>query len=228
MSERIVSMLRADADEEYRAFQQPLIPDVPREHFIGVRTPALRALAKEINADHELRAELLSELPHGSFEENQLHFFVISMIRDFSECIAEVERFLPYIDNWAVCDQSTPKCFAKHRSELMPYIDRWLTSAHAYTVRYAIGLLMKLYLGDGFDPICIDKVVSVHSEEYYVMMMQAWYMATALAKQWESALPVIEERRLPVWVHNKSIQKARESLRVSAERKEYLKGLKVK
>ena len=213
-------------DTEYRDFQGALIPTVARASFIGVRTPALRALAKRYSKKAEISV-FLSDLPHRYFDENQLHAFIISEINDFSLALREVERFLPYVDNWATTDQMSPKVFKKHKKELLPAIDRWLLSDCIYTVRFAVGMLMAHFLDEDFDPVYLEKVAVVSSEEYYVKMMVAWYFATALAKQYDAALPYITEKRLAPWTHNKTIQKALESYRVPPERKAYLKEWKI-
>lgn len=225
--DEITNKLMQLRDEEYACFQQKLIPTLPKEAIIGVRTPELRKLAKEISKDTSLSEAFLSEIPHTYFEENQLHFFIISEIKDFDKCLEAVERFLPYVDNWATCDQSCPKVFGKNRDKLLAPIKRWLKSEHTYTVRYAIGLLMKLFLDDDFCPEYIDLAISVNSDEYYIHMMISWYIATALAKQWDCAVKVLEEGRLESHTHNKAIQKAKESLRITPEKKIYLSSLSV-
>ena len=273
-------------DVKYRDFMKKLIPTVDPATVIGIRTPDLRKLAAQLAGredigefsgavPHTYIAEFLAALPHTYFEENQLHAFLISGIRDFEKCLAEVERFLPYVNNWATCDQMSPKVFKKHRQELLPAIERWIragavdtaqrsagavaavvdeqksvTAAGAaelsvginadcvdeqkavtntvYTVRFGIGMLMAHYLDEDFDPVYPEMVAAVRSEEYYVRMMAAWYFATALAKQYEAVLPFIEDRRLDNWTHNKAIQKAIESYRITPEQKAYLRKLKVK
>ena len=214
-------------DEGYRDFNAALIPSVDKGRTIGVRTPALRALAKELRGT-EAAARFLSELPHQYFDENQLHAFLLEGIKDYDACLRQVERFLPYVDNWATCDQLSPKVFKKHKGELLERIRSWLASGETYTLRFGMGMLMAHYLDEDFDPEYLGLVAAVRSEEYYIRMMQAWYFATALAKQYEAALPYIEERRLETWTHNKAIQKALESRRVSDERKAYLRSLKIK
>lgn len=169
-----------------------------------------------------------SWISHRYFDENQLHAFIISETKDFEECAEQTERFLPYVDNWATCDQLSPKVFRKHRAELLPRIRRWISSEKTYTIRFGIGMLMQHFLDEDFDPACPELVASVRSEEYYVNMMIAWYFATALAKQYDAVLPYLQERRLSPWTHNKTIQKARESFRITKEQKEYLNSLKVK
>ena len=214
-------------DEEYRAFQVKLIPNIAPDTMIGVRTPALRSLAKQLYRAGDCAA-FLAELPHRCFDENQLHAFILSEMRDFETCIEETCRFLPYVDNWATCDQLSPKAFKKHRQQLPEYISVWLASGHTYTVRFAIGMLMAHFLDEDFDPEYLRTVSQVRSEEYYVRMMVAWYFATALAKQYDAALPYIEERRLDPWTHNKAIQKGVESNRIPDERKAYLKTLRAR
>ena len=214
-------------DEKYRAFQDKLIPSVDPEAMIGVRTPALRSLAKRLYRAGET-AEFLAALPHRYFDENQLHAFILSGMKDYESCIEGVCAFLPYVDNWATCDQMSPKVFKKHRPELLDSIKKWIRSVHTYTVRFAVGMLMQHYLDEDFDPAYPEMVAEVQSEEYYIRMMIAWYFATALAKQYEAVLPYIEERRLEPWRHNKTIQKAVESYRITQEQKEYLKSLKVR
>ena len=170
----------------------------------------------------------MDDLPHTYFDENQLHAFIVSELRDYEACLQEVERFLPYVDNWATCDQMSPKVFRKHHAELLGPIRRWIASDATYTVRFGVGMLMEHYLDDDFDPDYLDTVAAVKSEEYYVRMMVAWYFATALAKQYDATIPYVESRRLEPWTHNKAIQKAIESRRISPETKDYLRGLKVK
>ena len=212
-------------DPEYRAFQAKLIPTMDPKRMIGVRTPALRAyaraLVKQPEADGFLRA-----LPHAYFDEDQLHAFLLSELKDFDRCLDEVERFLPYIDNWATSDQLSPKCFKKHRQALLPAVRRWMDSGETYSVRFGVGMLMQHYLDGDFDPRYLRWVAELRSEEYYVNMMRAWYFATALVKQYEAAVPCIEGGALDLWTHNKAIQKAVESYRVPADRKEYLKSLR--
>ena len=213
-------------DKEYAAFQARLIPTVAPDRIIGVRTPALRTLAKALCKDADISA-FLAALPHQYFEEDQLHAFVISLEKDFDSCITEVEAFLPLIDNWATCDQLSPKAFKKAPDRLLPYLGAWLKSDRVYTVRFAIGMLMQHFLDERFDPSYADMVAAVQSEEYYINMMIAWYFATALAKQYASILPYLEEKKLADWTHNKAIQKSVESYRITTEQKAYLKTLKV-
>ena len=214
-------------DEKYRSFQVKLFPTVDPETVIGVRTPELRSYAKTLLKEEGI-STFLSDFPYKYFDENQLHAFIISEIKDYDRCIEEVNRFLPYVDNWATCDQMSPKVFKKHRLQLLDQIRIWLKSDKTYMIRFAIGMLMEHYLDDDFDIRYPDMVAAIRSDEYYVNMMIAWYFATALAKQYDEILPFIEDRRLDVWTHNKAIQKAVESYRISPEQKDYLKGLKRK
>ena len=214
-------------DLGYRTLQCKIVPTVDPATIIGVRTPDLRKLAKRLVKRDDV-GTFLNDLPHGHFDENQLHAFIVSEMRDFGACLGKVERFLPYVDNWATCDQMSPKVFRKHRQELLEPIGHWIASDMTFTVRFAVGMLMGHYLDDDFDPVFPSMVVAVTSNEYYVRMMVAWYIATALAKQWDATIPYLEERRLEPWTHNKAIQKATESRRITSEQKEYLRGLKVK
>lgn len=214
-------------DVAYRDFQSKIMPTVDANTAIGVRTPELRRLAKQLAKQEDVGA-FLDDLPHAYFDENQLHAFIVSELRDYESCLREVERFLPYVDNWATCDQMSPKVFKKHHAELLDPIKRWISSDETYTVRFGVGMLMEHYLDDDFDPAFLDLVAAIVSEEYYVRMMVAWYFATALAKQYDAAIPYLEERRLEPWTHNKTIQKAIESRRISPEQKDYLRKLKVK
>lgn len=214
-------------DKEYREFQSKLIPTAPKDSFIGVRTPELKKLAKRISNEPECE-EFLKTLPHKYFDENQLHAFVISGIKDFADCVDEVDRFLPFIDNWATCDQLSPKVFKKHKEELLVYIKRWMASDKTYTVRFGTGMLLAHFLDADFKPEYLDMAAAIRSEEYYINMMTAWFFATALAKQYDAALPFIRNRRLDVWTHSKAISKACESYRVPDEHKKYLKTLKIK
>ncbi|MBQ1282405.1 MAG: DNA alkylation repair protein [Bifidobacteriaceae bacterium] len=213
-------------DLKYRDMQIKIIPTIDPESVIGVRTPELKNIAKDILKEGDCRG-FLEELPHKYFEENQLHAFIISGIKDPNECMEELEKFLPYVDNWATCDQMSPKIFKKHKDMLLEHIKEWIDSEKTYTVRFGVGMLMKHFLDDDFDPLYPELVAKLRSEEYYVNMMIAWYFATALAKQYESILPFIEEKRLDDWTHNKAIQKSLESRRITEEQKLYLKSLKV-
>ena len=227
----IIEEIRSDLfgmqDCKYRDMQAKIIPSAPADSFIGVRTPELRRYAKLV-AKKADAGDFLNDLPHKYFDENQLHAFIISGIKDYDECLAQVERFLPYVDNWATCDQMSPKVFKKHRHELLSAIRSWIVSDRTYTVRFAIGMLMEHFLDEDYDTAYPEMVASVRSDEYYVNMMIAWYFATALAKQYDSVLPFIQEHKLDTWTHNKAIQKSVESYRITAEQKEYLKSLKVK
>lgn len=223
----IVAELFRLQDKEYALMQAKIIPTVSQDRIIGVRTPALRVFAKSLTKDQDI-GEFLSYLPHQYFDEDQLHAFVISLERDFDKCMAEVDAFLPFIDNWATCDQLSPKAFKKEPEKLLPYIQIWIKSDKPYTVRFAIGLLMRHFLDDHFDIKYADEVAGIRSEEYYIRMMIAWYFATALAKQYELVLPYLEDKRLNGWVHNKAIQKSMESYRITDEQKTYLRTLKVR
>ncbi|MGN0712771.1 MAG: DNA alkylation repair protein [Anaerovoracaceae bacterium] len=216
-------------DEEYKKFHCGLMPGVDPERVIGVRTPQLRKLAADIMKQQpDLAEEFLHSLPHTYYDENNVHGFLIAGRKDFQQCVGEIEAFLPYVDNWATCDLIRPKVFSKHLKELLPYIERWLASDHTYTIRFGIRMLMDFYLDDAFETGYADLVAAVRSEAYYVNMASAWYFATALAKQYDAVLPYIENCRLDIWTHNKAIQKAVESYRITPEQKAYLKGLKVK
>ena len=223
----IVELLYSKQDIKYRDFQAPLFPTIDKERMIGVRTPELKKLAKDLNGS-ETANKFIETLPHHYFDENRLHAFIISLIKDYQTCLNEVERFLPFVDNWGTCDQLSPKVFAKHKDELIVPIRKWLKSKHTYTVRFAVGMLMQHYLDESFKEEYMEMVASIKSEEYYINMMIAWYFATALVKQYESAIKYIKENRLSIWVHNKTIQKAVESYRINSETKDYLKSLKRK
>ena len=212
-------------DLKYRDMQIRIIPTIAPESVIGVRTPALKAMAKALLKAGDYR-DFLEDLPHQYFEENQLQAFIISGIKELHECMEELEKFLPYVDNWATCDQMSPKLFKKHKEALLTHIKAWIKSEKAYTVRFGVGMLMEHFLGDDFAPQYPEMVAALRSDEYYVNMMIAWYFATALAKQYDSILPFIEEKRLDDWTHNKAIQKSVESSRITPEQKRYLKSLK--
>lgn len=213
-------------DEAYRDFQGKLIPTIERDTIIGVRTPELRKLAKKLVKREDVD-EFLAVLPHLYFDENQLHAFLISEMKDFGRCMDNVCRFLPYINNWATCDQLSPGIFKKHRKELLAYIQEWIGSDRIYTVRFAVGMLMQHFLDEDFDSAYPEWVAGIRTGEYYINMMVAWYFATALAKQYEAVLPYIEGKRLDGWTHNKAIQKSIESRRITPEQKAYLRSLKV-
>ena len=212
-------------DEKNAAFAAKLIPNLPGESILGARTPALRKLAKELAREGK-GARFMEQLPHAYFEENSLHAFLLGEIRDFGVCMEQTERFLPFVDNWATCDGMNPPVFRKHRAELLDHVRRWLRADGTYTVRFAVGMLMAHFLDEDFDPEFLQMVSVIESDEYYVNMMRAWFFATALAKQWESALPYLEDARLDRWTHNKTIQKARESFRITPAQKMYLITLK--
>lgn len=214
-------------DQAYRDFQSKLIPTVKPNAMIGVRTPGLRELAKQIVKREDIN-EFLCALPHEFFDENQLHAFIISEMKDFQMCMEKLCAFLPYVDNWATCDQMSPKVFKNHRQELLTYIKIWLASDKTYTVRFAIGMLMEHFLDEDFDILYPEMVACVRSDEYYINMMIAWYFATALAKRYEQVLPYMEEKKLDTWTHNKAIRKAIESSRITPEQKTYLRSLKIK
>lgn len=221
--EEIQKQLFELQDMAYRDFHSRLMPGIDKKTVIGIRVPMLRKYAKSI-AGTELAEKFIKELPHCYYEENNLHMMLITGIKDYDRCLTEIERFLPYIDNWATCDFPAPKCFENHKEDLLPVIKRWIASSETYTIRYGIGMLMRLYLDADFDTEYVRIVAEVKSDEYYVNMMIAWYMATALAKQWDAVIPYIEEHRMSDWVHRKTIQKAVESYRITDEQKKYLKG----
>ncbi len=214
-------------DLSYKDFHSKLIPTINPERIIGVRTPALRKFAKEI-ADSQEAAEFLKQLPHTYYEENNLHALLIAQRKDYDACVVLLKKFLPYVDNWATCDGMSPKVFKKHKEELLEEIKIWIDSEHTYTVRFAIKMLMDFYLEDAFSAEYLEMVSNVKSEEYYVKMMAAWYFATALAKQWDATIGYLETGRLERWTHNKTIQKAIESYRITEDQKSYLRTLRMK
>jgi 3-methyladenine DNA glycosylase AlkD len=221
----IEDLLQANREEDYAAFQKKLLPGIAPETILGIRTPILRKIAKQFLKDTRCE-QFLSELPHAYLEENLLHGFLISEIKDFALCLEKLEQFLPYIDNWAVCDQTSPIVFKKHKQELLPCIETWMHSDHEYTVRFGIGMLMKHFLDEDFRPEYLDTVCKIESDAYYINMEIAWFMATALAKQWDFAIACLEEKKMPRCAHNRTIQKAIESRRITQEQKQYLKTLK--
>lgn len=223
----ILSELKKLQDKGYRKMQITTIPSVKAESIIGVRTPALRALAKELSKRDDI-STFLEDLPHKFFEENQLHAFILSGMKDAEECIKLVDEFLPYVDNWATCDQMSPKIFKKHKDLLLEYVNEWIKSDKTYVKRFAVGMLMEHFLDEDFKTSYLTKVSRIRSDEYYINMMTAWYFATALAKQYDAALPYIEKQKHDKWTHNKTIQKAVESYRITPEQKEYLKTLRRK
>lgn len=221
-------------DPTYQAFQSKLIPTIDPKTVEGVRMPDLRRIAKQLAKDPASCAAYLHALPHATYEENNIHGLVINELKDLEACITELDAFLPEVNNWATCDLLSPRAFkayvrAPHDpDELLAHIDRWLSSTHAYTVRFGIGALMRNYLEDRFDPTILQRVIDIRSPEYYINMMRAWFFAEALAKQKETTLNVIEQRRLDTWTHNKSIQKAIESRRITPDFKDHLRALKIK
>ena len=219
--------LHKHQDLKYRDLQIKILPSVKPEAIIGVRTPELRKYAKQLSKREDIQ-EFLDDLPHKFFDEDQLHAFILSEMKDYEKCIGRLEIFLPHVNNWATTDQMSPKVFKKHRAELLKHINKWIKSKKPYTIRYGIGMLMEHFLEEDFDIKYPETVASVRSEEYYVNMMIAWYFATALAKQYDAILPFIENRKLDVWTHNKAIQKSVESYRITPEQKTYLKTLKIK
>ena len=217
--------LAKEKDDAYRDFQIKLVPNIPPETVVGVRTPEMRAIAKEV-FESEDRDAFLNDLPHRYYEENLIHFFVLANIRDFDECVRKVEAFLPYVDCWPVSDQATPKSFRKNHEKLLPYLKKWIASEHVYTARFGIRMLMNEFLDADFKEEYLELVASGTGEDYYLKMMVAWYFATALAKRYDETVPYVENRRLDEWTRRKAIQKAIESFRVSDEHKAYLKSLR--
>lgn len=214
-------------DAEYRDFHAKLVPTMEKTKFIGIRTPMLRKFAKKFGKTEESEI-FLQVLPHQYYEENNLHGLLIEQIRDYDKCLEELERFLPFIDNWATCDLLALHMMKKHRDIFIREVFRWIESDQPYTIRFGIGMLMRHYLDEEFKTEYPEKVAAIRSEEYYVNMMRAWYFATALAKQYENVLPFLEKRQMDVWTHNKTIQKAIESYRITSEQKEYLRTLRIK
>lgn len=214
-------------DLDYREFHSKLIPTVDKEKIIGIRTPQLRKFAKEF-AKSKDKENFLDSLPHTYYEEDNLHSFLLEMEKDYDILVERIEKFLPHVDNWATCDMMRPKVFKKHLPELFERVEVWLESEHTYTIRYGIGMLLSFYLDEDFDKKHLEMVAQIRSEEYYVNMMIAWYFATALAKQWDETIPYIEGKVLDKWVHNKTIQKAIESYRITKEQKEYLRTWRIK
>ncbi len=225
--DEIVKELFLHQDGKYREMQIKITPGRKEEDFIGVRTPELRSYAKQLGKREDVE-EFLTALPHTYFEEDQLHAFIISEMKDYERCMEHLNAFLPYVDNWATCDQMSPKIFRKYRKELLGQIRKWLKSKETYTIRFAVGMLMEHFLDEDFDLKYPEMVAGIRSEEYYVNMMIAWYFATALAKQYDAVLPFLTEKRLEIWTHNKTIQKAVESYRITDEQKAYLKTLKIR
>ena len=212
-------------DLKYRDFHSKLMPETDKETVIGIRTPVLRKFAKEFAGTSEAEA-FLRQLPHRYYEENNLHMMLITGIKDYEKCMEEIQRFLPCIDNWATCDYPAPKCFARHKDQVLEEAKRWISSGETYVIRYGIGMLMRLFLDEDFSSEYLEMAAAVQSQEYYVNLMIAWYFATALAKQWDATVPYIEQHKLSDWVHRKTVQKAVESYRITPEQKEYLKGFR--
>lgn len=226
LTKKVQEQLFEMQDLSYHDFHCRLIPTVDPDTVIGVRTPQLRKFAKEFSKTPDA-PQFLQLLPHRYYEENNLHGCLIEAMKDYAQVIDALDTFLPYVDNWATCDLMAPKIFKRHLPELLEPVRRWISSGHTYTIRFGIGMLMRFYLDDAFSEEYPKIVASVRSEEYYVNMMIAWYFATALAKQYDTVLPYLENRRLAPWTHNKAIQKAIESYRITAEQKAYLRTLKV-
>lgn len=212
-------------DQKYQKFQSKLVPNISPSTILGVRTPNLRVIAKEV-FESEYKEEFLKELPHQYFEENLIHMFVITMIKDFDDCVKYIDKFLPFVDCWPVSDQGTPKVFKKNHAKLLLKIKEWIKSQHVYTARFGIRMLMNEFLDDDFKEEYLEIVANIKSDDYYLKMMIAWYFATALCKKYNASVKYLEQHRLDIWTHNKSIQKAIESFRVSDEHKVYLKSLK--
>lgn len=221
----LLDKLIKEKDDKYKEFQAKLVPNISPETILGIKTPKLRGLAKEVyeSKDKDL---FLNELPHKYYEENLIHFFAIAMIKDFDECIQKVEEFLPYVNCWPASDQATPKSFKKNHEKLLPYIKKWISSKHIYTARFGIRMLMNEFLGEDFKKEYLCLVASIKSEDYYLKMMVAWYFATALAKRYDETIIFFEKHKLDDWVHKKAIQKALESYRVTDEHKKYLISLR--
>lgn len=226
INDKILKTLIALKDDKYKTFTSKLIPNINPDVIIGIRTPQLRDLAKKLKDEKDIDI-FLSTLPHKYLEENSLQAYLIEQIKDYDLCVKEINKFLPYIDNWGTCDTLRPKCFKKNTDKLFNEIKKWIKSNHTYTIRFAIGMLMTYYLDNNFNQEHLDMVASVKSDEYYIKMMIAWYFATALAKQYDSAIVYLENNKLEQWTHNKTIQKAVESFRITQEQKEYLKSLRM-
>ena len=226
ITEQLITM----KDEVYKNFHGKLMPTINPDTILGVRVPLLRKFSNQLSKSFskEEIERFMSELPHRYYEENNIHAFLIEKINDYDECIAALDKFLPYVDNWATCDMMNPKIFKKNTHKLFDKIEEWMSSSHVYTIRFGIGMLMRFYLDDNFSTQYLDMVANIVSDEYYVNMMKAWFFATALAKQYEATLPYIQQNRLDIWSHNKAIQKSIESFRVSKEHKEKLRSYKRK
>ena len=227
MTDGILNRIGMLADADYRAFQCSLMPTVNPERVLGVRTPALRRLARELSGSTEAE-HFLASLPHSTYEENNLHAFLLERTADYDLCVARLDRFLPFVDNWATCDSMNPRVLPRFPLRLLADARRWMSKSHPYTIRFGIRMMMCYFLDARFDPTFLTEIASLCSDEYYVNMMIAWYFATALVKKYSAALPYLTEQRLGVWTHNKTLQKAVESYRITPEQKEYLKTLKRK
>lgn len=227
MSNKIINELFKLQDKKYQEMQAKIIPNIKKENIIGVRTPLLRNYAKKLIKDNEYKL-FIDQLPHKYFDENQLHAFIISELKDYNECIKYLNKFLPYIDNWATCDQLSPKIFKNNKNLLLIEIKKWLKTNKTYTIRFGIGMYMKYFLDDDFKEDYLKIVSNIKSKEYYINMMIAWFFATALAKQYDTTIKYIENKKLDTWTHNKTIQKAIESYRINEKQKQYLKSLKIK
>ena len=223
--EQLRADLRELQDLKYRDFHSNLMPGIDKEDIIGIRMPVLRKFAGNFAKTEDAKA-FLKDIPHRYYEENNLHMMLLGKIREFDRCLQETIDFLPFVNNWATCDFPAPKCFAKNKEKLLPYIEKWLDSGKTYTIRYGIGMLMRLYLDEDFDSRYPEMVAKIQSEEYYVEMMIAWYFATALAKQWDAVIGYLEQEKLSDSVHRKTIQKAVESYRITDEQKIYLRSLR--
>ena len=226
--ERIQNILFQNQDLVYKDFHAKLMPTIEKDTIIGVRIPILRKLAKELNkTEPELVQIFFQELPHKYYEENNLHAFLIEQITNFSECILQTENFLPHINNWATCDSFKPKIFKQNLPQLLEYSKKWMTSNKIYTIRFGIGCLMNYFLDENFSTDLFDLVLNIKNDDYYIKMMKAWYFSTALIKQYNSAIKILENQKLDTWTHNKTIQKAIESYRLSDKTKKILKNIKI-
>lgn len=228
--EEIKDYLLKNQDLQYKQFHSSLMPTINSEVVIGIKVPILRNYTKELLKKYDIQSfvPFFKDLPHQYYEENNIHAFLIEKINNYDECLFQLEQFLPYINNWATCDMLNPKVFSKNKDKLLKKINEWIKSSHTYTIRFGIGMLMRYFLDKDFNSSYLELVYSIKSEEYYVNMMKAWFFATALAKQYDATLPIIQNKKLDIWTHNKAIQKAIESFRVPAEHKQYLKTLKIK
>lgn len=216
------------ADPAYREFQSKLVPNVEPATILGVRVPALRRYARELSRKPDLKVKFLSDLPHTYYDENLLHAILLSSYKDYEGCLKAVNQFLPYVDNWAVCDSLSPGLFKAHRDDLPVQIEQWIAAPdRVYTCRFGLKMLMTHFLDEDFKPAYLEQAAAVRAEDYYLKMMQAWFFATALAKQWKAALPYIEKKKTSSWVYRKIIQKACESLRLTDEQKAYLRRLRI-